>query len=191
MYNIENEWTNSIAELLRKNLDLNKYEIKTLEKLPYSINIKEYDKNDNPQCKFMKYETDLLIKEKINNEYIPRIVIESKYKSITTHDVITYSNKSKQHKEIHSYLRYGIMIGNSETGNIPARLIQHGNEFDFMLAFKGHELLQEETIEFINIIKRQLEYSKILEKIICDRRLMNKKKYFSFEKQLNFGGIFL
>ncbi len=60
-----------------------------------------------------RYEVDLLIKEKRDTYSIPKLIIESKYGKITTHDTITYSNKAKTHKDLYSGLRYGLMIGNS------------------------------------------------------------------------------
>ena len=41
----ENEWTKYICELLRKELDTNKYEITCLERVPYRANIVGFDDN--------------------------------------------------------------------------------------------------------------------------------------------------
>ena len=106
----ENEWTKYICELLRKELDTNKYEITCLERVPYRANIVGFDDNGKEKIEYMKYQTDLLIKEIVNNNSIPRLIIESKFGSITSHDAITYSNKAQSHKEIYNGLRYGIMI---------------------------------------------------------------------------------
>jgi len=71
-------------------------------------------KDDEPgDSKYIKYETDLLVYQKINNEkWKPRIIIEGKINSVTTHDAITYSQKASTHKNVHPYVRYGILIGN-------------------------------------------------------------------------------
>lgn len=89
----------------------------------------------------MEYETDLVIKEKINNYYIPRIIIESKYGNITTHDAITYSNKAQAHKNLYVGLRYVIMLGNIP--NIPARLLQHGKN--------NYNCIENNTKFYINL----------------------------------------
>src|SRR5690606_30085073 len=67
------------------------------------------------------FETDLCVFEKrviSGNEgeiiEIPRVVLEFKT-SITTHDVLTYSAKAKQHKQIYPYLRYGIIASKQKT----------------------------------------------------------------------------
>ena len=62
----ENEWTKSICELLRKELDTNKYEITCLERVPYRANIVGFDDNGKEKIEYMKYQTDLLIKEIVN-----------------------------------------------------------------------------------------------------------------------------
>ena len=67
--------------------------------MPYSSEIIKYNGNDPIKQKFMKYETDILILEEMgNDEWKPRVIIEAKINSITTHDAITYSKKSQTHK---------------------------------------------------------------------------------------------
>ncbi len=41
--------------------------------------------------------------------------------SITTHDVITYSHKAATHRQVHPYLRYGILWV-EENNILPGRL---------------------------------------------------------------------
>ena len=147
----ENEWTKSICELLRKELDTNKYEITCLERVPYRANIVGFDDNGKEKIEYMKYQTDLLIKEIVNNNSIPRLIIESKFGSITSHDAITYSNKAQSHKEIYNGLRYGIMI--AKVNKVPTRLIQHGNNFDFMFSFSSENPNSKEWNLFVEIIK--------------------------------------
>ena len=131
--NLNNNYFDEV-DSLKKELDSNKYEVVCFEKVPYSVFVSDY-KNNKENIKFMKYEVDLLIKEKQDNNLIPRIIIESKYKTFSTHDAITYSDKAKGHKELYSGLRYGFMIGNSNEKYIASRLMNHGSNFDFMIAF--------------------------------------------------------
>ena len=79
-------------------------------------------------------ETDLLVFEK-TDIIKPRIIIESKINSVTTHDAITYIYKAQTHKNVTPYIRYGIMLGNRKHYPLPGRLFRHGTNFDFMISF--------------------------------------------------------
>ena len=83
------------------------------------------------------YETDLLVSEKVTDQkWKPRLIIEVKIKAVTTHDAITYSQKASEHKIVHPYLRYGILVGSREHYPLPGLLFRHGVHFDFMLSWK-------------------------------------------------------
>ena len=101
----EKEWTISIKEKLEKEIDTQKYEITCGERVPYTASI-----GLNQQIDFKKYETDLLIKENVDGSFIPRLIIESKYLNVTTHDTIAYNNKALAHKNLYMGLRYGLML---------------------------------------------------------------------------------
>lgn len=95
---LEDKWTMKICDKLKDELDNNKYEISCFDKVPYSVYIEDY-KNEEEKIKYRKYEVDLVIKEKRGKNLVPKVIIESKYNTYSTHDVITYSNKAKAHKE--------------------------------------------------------------------------------------------
>ncbi len=181
----EDLWTLKISELLKKELDNNIYEVVCFEKIPYSVFINSYSEN-NTDIDIMRYEVDLIIKEKRNNNSIPKLIIESKYGKITTHDTITYSNKAKAHKDLYSGLRYGLMIGNSNEKGVSPRIIQHGNEFDFMIVFQNDNPNEKEWKTFIEVIKKNLTISNKLESIISDRRKKDKVRYCCIEKNIEF-----
>ena len=65
----------------------------------------------------LAFETNLCVFETVGSEsvQIPRVVMEFK-KSLSTHDVLTYSAKAARHKQVYPYLRYGLVIG---TGVLP------------------------------------------------------------------------
>lgn len=108
----ENEWTHSICELLQNQLGDDIY-IDVLKKIPYALEYLEFDENlDGVKTNVQEFETDLLIYEKRNDSIKPRVIIESKIQSVTTHDAITYSYKASCHKNVIAYLRYAIMLGN-------------------------------------------------------------------------------
>ena len=182
---LENKWTLSISELLKKELDNNKYEVVCFERVPYSVYINGYSDNKE-DIELMKYEVDLLIKEKRDNYSIPRMIIESKYRKITTHDVITYSNKAKCHKNLYNGLRYGLMIGNSIEKNVSSRIVNHGDNFDFIFIFENEKPNEKEWNVFVDIIKRNLESADKLESIINERRKRDKKRYYCIEKNISF-----
>ena len=180
----EDIWTNSIAKKLKKELD-SKYDIESQGKVPYLINIKEYNKN-NIITSNLRYKVDLLIQEKLdNNMYIPRLVIESKYKSATSHDFITYNEKARTHKSLFSGLRYGFMIGKGkeEQKNLTGKMINHGDEFDFIFIFQEEEPTKTEWKKFVEIVNNNLRIAEKLEKISFNKE---KEKYFCMEKDIKF-----
>lgn len=183
--NKENPWTLKICDLLKKELDNNKYEVACFEKIPYSVFINSYSEN-NANIDIMRYEVDLLIKEKRGNYSIPKLIIESKYGEITTHDTITYSNKAKAHKDLYSGLRYGLMIGNSNELGVSPRIINHGDNFDFIFVFKSDTPSDKEWALFVDIIKRNLDISNKLENIISGKKNKDKVRYSCIEKNIEF-----
>jgi hypothetical protein len=81
------------------------------------------------------FETDLCLFDDVApSTSLPRVVLEFK-KSITTHDVLTYSAKARKHKQIYPYLRYGLVA--SAEPVIPRRFFTHNESLDFFLAVGG------------------------------------------------------
>jgi hypothetical protein len=133
----------------------------------------------------MKYETDLLIIENNNDHWTPRIIIETKANgSITTHDAITYSHKAATHRQVHPYLRYGILLGGRGHYPLPGRLFRHGTQFDFMISWGEHEPNKEELKDTIDLLFKEVEASRILEKIIYDSRKRGRAHYTILHKEL-------
>jgi hypothetical protein len=187
---IENQWTNSIKELLQEaNLGDSIY-FDTLNKVPYAQEILSYDLDfvkDKEHT--MAFETDLLIFEK-DKSIKPRVIIESKINSVTTHDAITYSYKAQTHKNVTPYIRYGIMLGNRQHFPLPGRLFRHGTNFDFMISFRDFILSEEEKLAFIDLIKKEISYSQKIEEMIYDSRIRNRKHYFLLQKELRLEEMF-
>ena len=180
----ENEWTNSIRELLQAaNLGDNIY-FSTLNKVPYAQEILSYDldfKKDREHTS--AFETDLLIYEK-EESIKPRIIIESKINNVSTHDAITYSYKAQSHKNVTPYVRYGIMLGNRKHYPLPGRLFRHGTNFDFMISFKDFILSDDERTAFIELIKKEISYSQKMEEMIYESRFKSRKHYYILQKEL-------
>ena len=112
------------------------------------------------------FQTDLCIFEKISTDKsecidIPRVVIEFKT-TITTHDILTYNAKARQHKTVYPYLRYGMIASDLET--IPGRFFTHNESLDFFHAVRA---IANPDIEkyFSDLLAQEIQTSKKLEEI--------------------------
>jgi hypothetical protein len=160
-------------------------------KLPYGYEIRDYPglpdaKDIKPRGKSIKYETDLLILESsdADDSWKPRLIVECKVNSITTHDAITYSQKAATHKFVHPYLRYGVILGNRRNLPLPGRLYRHGMFFDFMMSFESFQPTEGEMTRLKKVIKEEIKASKNLEHIIYDSRKKDKAKYTLLHRKL-------
>ena len=183
----ENEWTKSICELLRQHdLGENIY-IDVLKKIPYAFEISSFDEEWKVGANFdeTSFETDMVVYEKTKGKIVPRVIIESKIGTATTHDAITYSHKAMYHKNVIPFVRYGIMLGNRESYPLPGRLFRHGTNFDFLFSFVDYAPTEKETSAFVNMIKREIMYSRQFEEILSNSRLRNRKRYFMLEKEFH------
>jgi hypothetical protein len=184
----ETEWVSSFVQKL--STELVKAEHKNLKagegkKLSYANEIRWYNTNgEETETIPLKYETDILIYEEDNNVWKPRVVIEAKKDTVTTHDAITYSQKALTHKHVHPYLRYGILIGNRLNYPLPGRLFRHGINFDFMLSWVHLNPTDKEWEVFIQIILDEVEASKYLEEMIFNSRSSQRKQYTMLHKPL-------
>lgn len=142
--------------ILQKNANLF-YQIILDNNLKPMINFDE-----KPKRGHSAFQTDLCIfLQKYNGKEIkniPKVVIEFK-NALSTHDVITYSNKARRHKQVYPYLRYGLISYN--ISKIPKRFFMHNEDLDFYLALKDHSHNLETIL--MGLIKKELEISDILE----------------------------
>jgi len=155
-------------------------------KLPYANEVRSYKEDGIAQSDYMGYETDLLVTEEMENgEWTPRVIIEAKCRgSITTHDAITYSHKASTHRQVHPYLRYGILIGERGNYPLPGRLFRHGTQFDFMLSWVGKEPTNQEIGNLVEVLLEEVSASQTLEEIIFESRKKGRKHYTMLHKQL-------
>jgi hypothetical protein len=123
----EKEWVKSIIPAIELLLRQTNDNIRVVDghRLSYANEVLSYDNENQPgEQNSMGFETDILVKELLDDKiWKPRVVIETKLGSVTTHDAITYSQKAQTHKYVHPYLRYGILIGYREHYPLP------GNRF--------------------------------------------------------------
>lgn len=184
----ENEWTKSICELLQNNLNEENIYIDVLKKVPYAFEISSFDEDweiDTEGIDKISFETDMLVYQKINDRIVPRVIIESKIGTVTTHDAITYSHKAMYHKTVIPFVRYGIMLGDRGTYPLPGRLFRHGTNFDFLFSFVESVPTAYEMNVFIEMIKREIKYSIQFEEILSNNRNRNRKHYFMLQKDFH------
>lgn len=155
------------------------------EKLTYAHEILRYNSNNKPDDGYTaKYETDLLIYDtRENGDWIPRIVVECKTWSVTTHDALTYSTKSQTQKHVHPYLRYGVLIGDYGP-TLPGRIIRHGAYFDFMMVWPSQEPTTEEWADLIEVLTDEVRASRILQELLSDSRSRDRRKFCLLHRPL-------
>jgi len=184
----ELEWAKSVQSLVNDYLQKHAphLEMRLGVNLPYGYEILEYDEENEPSLsKSISYETDLLVVEKTSTvSWIPRVVVECKIDSVTTHDAITYSEKAFTHKRVHPYLRYGIILGNRGTYPLPGRLFRHGLYFDFMASWVSFEPTESELEILLKILIDEANASKNLQEMIFDSRSSSREKYIALHRPL-------
>ena len=179
----EVEWVELMAARLTPALKDHTVEVQTGLKLAYGHEIKSYGKTEASHTSSLQ--TDLAIVEHIDAErWTPRVVVEAKLGSVTTHDAITYSEKAATHRSVHPYLRYGIMLGEREHHPLPGRLYRHGAQFDFMASFSGLEPTDLELTAFAEVLAAEIAASRTLERILYESRRPDRDRYTILHRRL-------
>lgn len=187
----ERKWVNSIIPRLHDDVSNElpskfKIEVTAGSRLPYAYEVFAYDGDSPLESKTTQYETDILFSEcSSGSVWIPRIIIECKLNSITTHDAITYSTKASTHKNVHPYLRYGVLLGNRGDKPLPGRLIRHGVHFDFMISWKGYDPEAYEWNSLVQLLGREIRASKILQEALASSRSKSRKRYYLLHRRLD------
>lgn len=184
----ENDWTKSICELLQKQVLGDNICIDVLKKIPYAFEISSFNEEwevDTESFNETSFETDMVLYEKIGEKIIPRVIVEAKVGTVTTHDAITYSHKAMYHKNVIPFVRYGIMLGARENYPLPGRLFRHGTNFDFLFSFVDYEPSKKEVETFVDMLKREITYSRQIEEILSNSRLRGRKRYFMLQKEFH------
>ncbi len=120
-----------------------KYSIETKRSVLYALSFDDHGMLQLGQNKNLEptrgggtgFEQDLLIFERSSQgdtRIIPRVSVELKFGSVTTHDSIVYSEKARRIRTIYPYVRYGLILGGAQ--HIPPRTLRLGTEFDFIVA---------------------------------------------------------
>src|SRR3989344_3859636 len=142
------------------------YELTLDEEL--NLNVKNPKKPSRGKSAF---ETDVTIFAKKGDIEVPLIVLEVK-DNISSHDIITYSNKAARHKTVYPFLRYGLVAYG--ISHIPKRFFKHNKELDFFLTLS--EYLKDKnklsTILF-ELVSKELENFEKLQIILHSKEKMN------------------
>ncbi|MFB3891118.1 MAG: hypothetical protein ACE15C_03735 [Phycisphaerae bacterium] len=177
----EKEWVLSLLDRLRAGMQDISQEGGTVRvesgyRLSYLHEILAYSADGRESTRSTGYETDILVSDVMSNgSWIPRVVVECKTWGVTTHDALTYSNKAATHKNVHPYLRYGILVGNFGDA-LPARLVRHGAHFDFMMVWGSDAGTPREWQELLDLLKDEVASSRKLQQVLTDRT-WGKRKY--------------
>lgn len=181
----EREWVQAIINTVQAEVKQHDPNLRVAagQKLPYAYEVLSYTGEEPKGRSSIAYETDILVSEHLDkDEWKPRVIIEAKLGSITTHDAITYSQKATTHKNVHPYLRYGILIGNRQ--DLPGRLFRHGAYFDFMLSWVGFEPSDTELKRLAELIIDEVKASRKLEEIIFKSRDPKRQRYTYLHRPL-------
>jgi len=189
----EKEWVDSFIPDLRKKLQIASIKnaevrVESGHKLPYAFEVLEYASLEPSKQNINQYETDVLIFDQYEKDlWVPRVVVECKLR-ITTHDVLTYSSKSATHKNVHPYLRYGILIGNQKNTALPWRLVRHGANFDFMASWEDYEANDDEWHDLMDVLVEEVKASRKLQAMLKSKGPKPGKKYSIIHRPLKFKG---
>ncbi len=97
--------------------------------------------------------------------------------------------KAATHKNIHPYLRYGVLIGDRGIKGIPGRLVRHGAEFDFMATWQGMSPTDGEWSGFLQLVKKEIEASRAMQEFLATSRTPSRINHSSGIKR-SMSGIF-
>lgn len=181
----ERKWVKTVQALISKKFKAKRLNLRIVDgkNLPYLNEIVSYQGSE-PESRRSAYETDLLILEDVSSEkWKPRVVIECKMK-ISAHDAIAYSEKAFNHKTVHPYLRYGILLSTLKDDSLPWRVICHGAHFDFILYWSDLVPSQTEIKDFLSIILDEVEASKNLELLLYNSRYRDRKRFTLLHRPL-------
>ena len=181
---IETEWVAKMREMLYPEISRSLPEIEIFEgsEIPYGYELRMM--GDQPDVNKISFRTDMALIEKVDSNWKPRVIVEAKVRSVTTHDAITYAQKSVKHKAVFPYLRYGVMLGNRKHYPLPGRLYRHGEQFDFMISFRGYDITSKEKETFIELLYDEIKASRELEHILYDSRSRDRTYYNLLHRKL-------
>lgn len=182
----EEDWAKSVKDRIHSYVQTlsGKYAADVGRKLCYANEVRQY-RNKTAECQEVNFETDILLYEWVDDEvWKPRVVIEAKVGSVTTHDAITHSKKAQNHRAVHPFLRYGMFLGNMGEVGVPARVLRHGENFDFMISWASFRPNETEWDALCKILKNEIEASQVVEETLFNNRTKDRERYFAYHRPL-------
>jgi hypothetical protein len=182
----ELEWVELVAKTVKPELTIlgQSLDVQTQVKIAYGYEIRAYRYEKEPETEAIEFATDFIVLEDTDGNWKPRVVVEAKVGSVTTHDAITYSHKAANHKSVFPYLRYGIMLGSRGHYPLPGRLYRHGTQFDFMISFKKDVPSPKEITRFREVLFEEVEASRALENMIYESRKRDRDHHTLLHRKL-------
>jgi len=179
-------WSHEIAEKLNARMVAldSRLDVIAGYRLAYTNEVLHYEVSGLAVSSQHSYETDVLVRETVAGRWKPRVVIEMKLAKVTTHDAITYSQKAATHKQVHPYLRYGILIGARQHYPLPGRLFRHGAYFDFMASWVAQNPDPAESDAFVRLLQDEVSASRQLEEIMHESRSLQRRRYTILHRHL-------
>lgn len=122
------------------------------------------------------YQQDILLFEQLDEgeiREIPRVSIEIKAGSVTTHDALIYAEKARQLRTVYPYLRF-IFVVAWDQGDLPVRLLKAGAAFDAMMIV--HPTKQWDSIEeadlqqLTTVLEEEIAASRLLGDVLFRRK---------------------
>jgi hypothetical protein len=171
----EIEFQDLMVELINSKLDKSKFISRRGKAILYELKVDEnlniIGDPKNPKRGFGAFETDVVIFAKKSGYEVPFIVLEVKER-ITSHDIITYSNKASRHKIVYPYLRYGLVSYGLDS--IPARFFKHNKEIDFFLALGKYSKDKNKLKDILHeLVRNELQTFENLQKILHNTKKSN------------------
>ena len=77
------------------------------------------------------------------------------------------------------------MLGARETYPLPGRLFRHGTNFDFLFSFVDYKPTDKEKRAFVQMVKKEIVYSKQIEEILSNSRSKGRKRYYMLQKEFH------
>jgi hypothetical protein len=182
----ENELNKKLVKELKKRV--HGYEVDCFKNIYHSLtidpqgNIRTDTSDDGKIARTGRaYQTDICVYEESGRNDVPRVVIELKKGSISTHQTVIYSENARKHKEVYPFLRYGLLLLGFN-GDVPPRTVFHGAHFDFILATMDDYPSNNELEELLKIIEHESKMSLLLGDYLFDKS--GRKRKHLFWKQL-------
>jgi hypothetical protein len=185
----EREWVHALIPKIQSQLNRRRsgrrLSVEDGYRLAYALEIQGHNADGSPITSSALYETDLCVSELDRSGLkTPRVVVECKMRRITTHTVLAYSTKAATHKSVYPYLRYGFLAGARRHFGVPARLLRHGSEFDFLCTWRGLRPSSVELEIFVNLLRKEVDASRKLQEIFTESRLPDRVRYRTIHRQL-------